>query len=105
MVPVLLFFMAALVAADEPLTEISAPDKSVSVVHCDPYTVCPNGTTCCRSPFGKWSCCPFFMVIDKNQSICIIYSMFIVFNSVIHLFRVSAAEMEFIAVRTGIIVI
>ncbi|XP_057211658.1 granulin 1 [Triplophysa rosa] len=63
MVPVLMFFIAALVAADETLTEISAPAESASpsVVHCDSYTVCPDGTTCCRSPYGRWFCCPFSM--------------------------------------------
>ncbi|KAK7138722.1 hypothetical protein R3I93_015976 [Phoxinus phoxinus] len=63
MVPVLMFLMAALVAA-EPLMDLSDPvesDESVSVVYCDAYTACPDGTTCCRSPYGVWSCCPYPM--------------------------------------------
>ncbi|KAL2080034.1 hypothetical protein ACEWY4_023827 [Coilia grayii] len=33
--------------------------SSAAVVHCDNYFVCPDGTTCCRSPYGTWSCCSF----------------------------------------------
>ncbi|XP_026096662.1 granulins-like [Carassius auratus] len=65
MVPVLIFFMAALVAADEPMMELSgqleSDSASVSVVHCDACTTCPKGKTCCRSPLGAWYCCPFSM--------------------------------------------
>ncbi|CAM4631808.1 unnamed protein product [Leuciscus chuanchicus] len=56
--------MAALVAA-EPLMDLSDPvesdSESVSVVHCDASTACPDGTTCCLSPYGQWFCCPFSM--------------------------------------------
>uniref|UniRef100_A0A8C2BPX0 Granulins domain-containing protein n=1 Tax=Cyprinus carpio TaxID=7962 RepID=A0A8C2BPX0_CYPCA len=61
MVPVLMLLMAALVAADEPMMELSEPAESVSVIHCDAATICPDGTTCCLSPYGVWSCCPFSM--------------------------------------------
>ncbi|XP_051728180.1 progranulin [Ctenopharyngodon idella] len=66
MVPVLMLLMAALVAADEPMMELSdavesVDSASVSVVHCDAATVCPDGTTCCLSPYGVWYCCPFSM--------------------------------------------
>ncbi|XP_055076597.2 progranulin [Misgurnus anguillicaudatus] len=59
MVPVLMFLMAVLVAADD----LSAPagSASLSVVHCDSFTYCPDGTTCCRTPFGQWVCCPYAM--------------------------------------------
>ena len=71
MVPVLMFLMAALVAA-EPLMDLSDPvesdSESVSVVHCDAYTMCPDGTTCCRSPYGQWFCCPFSMV--NHSKLC-----------------------------------
>uniref|UniRef100_A0A146Z5L6 Granulin n=1 Tax=Fundulus heteroclitus TaxID=8078 RepID=A0A146Z5L6_FUNHE len=34
------------------------PDQIKStVVHCDNYYVCPDGTTCCRHPAGAWFCC------------------------------------------------
>ncbi|XP_073678193.1 progranulin-like [Garra rufa] len=63
MVPVLMLLMAALVAADEPVMDLSGPAEpdsaSVSVVHCDSTTVCPDGTTCCLSPHGTWGCCPY----------------------------------------------
>ncbi|XP_050993327.1 progranulin-like isoform X1 [Labeo rohita] len=62
MVPVLMLLMAALVAADEPMMDLSSPaesDSAVSVVHCDSATVCPDGTTCCLTPYGTWSCCPY----------------------------------------------
>lgn len=68
MVPVLMFLMAALVAA-EPLMDLSGPvesDNDVSVVHCDASTVCPGGTTCCLSPYGVWYCCPFSMVSESQ---------------------------------------
>ncbi|XP_051728181.1 progranulin-like isoform X1 [Ctenopharyngodon idella] len=66
MVPVLMLLMAALVAADEPMMELSdavesVDSASVSVVYCDAATVCPDGTTCCLSPYGVWYCCPFSM--------------------------------------------
>ncbi|XP_056336387.1 progranulin-like isoform X1 [Danio aesculapii] len=65
MFPVLMLLMAALVAADEPLLDLSIPvetvDTSASVIHCDARTVCPDRTTCCRTPYGKWTCCPYSM--------------------------------------------
>ncbi|XP_059365624.1 progranulin-like [Carassius carassius] len=65
MVPVLMLLMAALVAADEPMMDLSGPlesdSASVSVIYCDASTYCPSGTTCCRSPFGVWYCCSFLM--------------------------------------------
>jgi len=68
MFPVLMFLMAALVAA-EPLTDLSGPveSDSESVVHCDAHTACPDGTTCCLSPYGVWFCCPFQMVNLSKQ--------------------------------------
>ncbi|XP_050993331.1 progranulin-like isoform X2 [Labeo rohita] len=62
MVPVLMLLMAALVAADESMMDLSGPAKSdsaVSVVHCDSTTACPDGTTCCLTPYGTWGCCPY----------------------------------------------
>ncbi|XP_059412428.1 progranulin-like [Carassius carassius] len=52
MVPVLMLFMVALVAAE-------SDSASVSVVHCDTSTYCPDGTTCCLNPSGSWGCCPY----------------------------------------------
>ncbi|XP_062846762.1 granulin 1 isoform X2 [Trichomycterus rosablanca] len=54
------------VSAEEPEEIASTPlieslNSSVSVVHCDNYHVCPDGTTCCRSPSGFWSCCIYNM--------------------------------------------
>lgn len=31
--------------------------SDVSVVHCDNIYYCPDGTTCCKNPYGVWSCC------------------------------------------------
>ncbi|XP_037649948.1 progranulin-like [Sebastes umbrosus] len=31
--------------------------KKSSVVYCDIYNTCPDGTTCCRHPTGLWFCC------------------------------------------------
>ncbi|XP_048057514.1 granulin 1 isoform X1 [Megalobrama amblycephala] len=60
MVPVLMLLMAALVAADESMMDLS-DSASVSVVHCDAVTVCPDGTTCCLTPYGVWGCCVYPM--------------------------------------------
>ncbi|XP_074543213.1 progranulin-like [Halichoeres trimaculatus] len=38
--------------------ETAGEDKS-SVVYCDNYHYCPDGTTCCRHPTGAWFCCPY----------------------------------------------
>uniref|UniRef100_A0AAV2K798 Granulins domain-containing protein n=1 Tax=Knipowitschia caucasica TaxID=637954 RepID=A0AAV2K798_KNICA len=27
-------------------------------IHCDSTYYCPNGSSCCMAPTGKWSCCP-----------------------------------------------
>lgn len=36
------------------------PDEGkVSIVYCDNYFACPDGTTCCRHPKGAWFCCPY----------------------------------------------
>ncbi|XP_030644389.1 progranulin-like [Chanos chanos] len=53
------------VLAKEPETldsaAVGSESVSVSAIHCDSSTLCPDGTTCCRDPFGKWYCCPFAM--------------------------------------------
>ncbi|XP_048057511.1 progranulin-like [Megalobrama amblycephala] len=63
MVPVLMLLMAALVAADETLMDLSGPvesdSDSVSDVYCDAVTACPDGTTCCLNLYGQWGCCPY----------------------------------------------
>ncbi len=65
MIPVLVLLMSALVAADEPMMDLSEPAESVSVVNCDASTICPHGTTCCQSPYGVWYCCLFSMVSES----------------------------------------
>ncbi|XP_060798044.1 progranulin-like isoform X1 [Neoarius graeffei] len=40
-----------------PAPLVKSDNPSVSVLHCDNTFVCPDGTTCCRSPFGQWFCC------------------------------------------------
>ncbi|KAJ8403118.1 hypothetical protein AAFF_G00360340 [Aldrovandia affinis] len=30
-----------------------------TVVYCDNYYTCPDGMTCCRDPWGRWSCCMY----------------------------------------------
>uniref|UniRef100_A0A3Q2E6C2 Granulins-like n=1 Tax=Cyprinodon variegatus TaxID=28743 RepID=A0A3Q2E6C2_CYPVA len=36
------------------------PEKIKStVVHCDNFNVCPDGTTCCKHPKSGWFCCPY----------------------------------------------
>ncbi|XP_053084539.1 uncharacterized protein LOC113536235 isoform X3 [Pangasianodon hypophthalmus] len=42
-----------------PAPLVKSDNSSASVVHCDNIYICPDGTTCCRSPFGQWSCCPY----------------------------------------------
>ncbi|KAM9385932.1 progranulin-like isoform 2-T2 [Pholidichthys leucotaenia] len=37
--------------------QVSVQTKS-SVVYCDSYYYCPDGSTCCRHPQGPWICCP-----------------------------------------------
>ncbi|XP_030644390.1 progranulin-like [Chanos chanos] len=53
------------VPAKEPETlrsaAVGSESVSVSVVYCDSYTVCPDRTTCCKSPYGQWYCCPYSM--------------------------------------------
>ncbi|KAJ7987992.1 hypothetical protein DPEC_G00319000 [Dallia pectoralis] len=43
-------------------------DTSVSVVRCDSRSSCPDGTTCCRSPSGRWSCCPYPLAVCCSDS-------------------------------------
>ncbi|RXN26367.1 granulins-like isoform X1 [Labeo rohita] len=46
------------------MMDLSSPvesDSAVSVVHCTATIVCPDRTTCCRTPYGVWSCCPYPM--------------------------------------------
>uniref|UniRef100_A0A669BEC1 Progranulin n=1 Tax=Oreochromis niloticus TaxID=8128 RepID=A0A669BEC1_ORENI len=44
----------------QELKESQVPDPiNSSVVYCDSYTYCPDGTTCCRHPQGGWTCCPY----------------------------------------------
>lgn len=75
MVPVLVLFMAVLVAADEAvMTDLSALEN-LAVVHCDASRVCPDYTTCCRNPFGRWACCPFPMVRSQAWSYCMVCFM------------------------------
>ncbi|KAI3358501.1 hypothetical protein L3Q82_014919, partial [Scortum barcoo] len=46
-----------------PLQELDknhVPDQQKSsLVFCDSYWACPDGTTCCRYPYGGWFCCPY----------------------------------------------
>ncbi|XP_028279248.1 progranulin-like isoform X1 [Parambassis ranga] len=44
----------------QELKDSLAPEQTeASVVHCDNYHSCPDGTTCCRHPKGVWFCCPY----------------------------------------------
>lgn len=44
----------------EEVDNNNVPDQIKStVVHCDNYYYCPDGTTCCRHPKGAWFCCPY----------------------------------------------
>lgn len=40
---------------------VDLSDRSPSVVYCDNYYTCPDGTTCCRTPQGRWTCCIYSM--------------------------------------------
>ncbi|XP_036422325.1 progranulin-like [Colossoma macropomum] len=58
------FPMSPQITAEEteekpPSPAVDMSSLSASVVHCDSYHVCPDGTTCCRSPYGTWTCCVF----------------------------------------------
>ncbi|XP_049331369.1 progranulin isoform X9 [Astyanax mexicanus] len=47
---------------EKPSTSVvELSDDSSPMVHCDSYYTCPDGTTCCRSPYGHWTCCPYNM--------------------------------------------
>ncbi|TDG97743.1 hypothetical protein EPR50_G00210800 [Perca flavescens] len=39
-------------------TELVAIQSKVGEVPCDDYVACADGNTCCKSPVGKWACCP-----------------------------------------------
>lgn len=49
---------AAVTVKLAPLQEKQS-QASPSVVHCDSYYTCPDGTTCCRHPGGGYTCCPY----------------------------------------------
>ncbi|XP_008293592.1 granulin 1 [Stegastes partitus] len=62
--------MAEKEAAEEPSSPVlpviplqeseNVPEQVKStIVHCDNYYHCPDGTTCCRHPKGAWFCCPY----------------------------------------------
>lgn len=38
--------------------KVSALTSEVEEEKCDKETMCPGGTTCCRSNSGQWACCP-----------------------------------------------
>ncbi|XP_058233260.1 progranulin-like [Hemibagrus wyckioides] len=47
-------------AEEEEKTSLAPLVQSpASVVSCDSVSFCPDGTTCCRSPRGQWTCCPY----------------------------------------------
>ncbi|XP_067313323.1 progranulin-like [Pseudorasbora parva] len=68
MLPVFILLMVALVAADEPLMNLSNPEESdsdsVSRVRCDSTSSCPGTDTCCLTASGSWRCCP------KRKAVC-----------------------------------
>ncbi|GAA6103429.1 progranulin-like [Tachysurus ichikawai] len=41
------------------VTPVNSDNPSAAVVYCDNVYFCPDGTTCCRTPYGHWSCCPY----------------------------------------------
>lgn len=44
----------------EEVKQNNSPEQlKSSGVYCDSYTMCPDGTTCCKHPKSGWSCCPF----------------------------------------------
>lgn len=47
-----------------PIQELKSDDKT-TIVHCDSYYACPDGTTCCHHPKGGWFCCPYSPVSRK----------------------------------------
>lgn len=62
----------------QELKESRVPDQiKSSVVHCDSYTYCPDGTTCCRHPQGGWTCCPYSPVSQPKHS-CAIRHMIVI---------------------------
>ncbi|TSK31458.1 EF-hand calcium-binding domain-containing protein 1 [Bagarius yarrelli] len=42
-----------------PAPVVKSDNPIDSTVYCDNIYFCPDGTTCCKSPQGQWSCCPF----------------------------------------------
>ncbi|XP_054914841.1 progranulin-like [Poeciliopsis prolifica] len=44
----------------EEVKQNNSPEElKSSGVYCDSYTVCPDGTTCCKHPKSGWTCCPY----------------------------------------------
>ncbi|XP_062841011.1 granulin a [Trichomycterus rosablanca] len=55
-------------AGSEPWIEGSAqptklPESGGSVVPCNETAGCPDGSTCCKTPAGEWSCCPLVQAV------------------------------------------
>ncbi|XP_073319626.1 progranulin-like isoform X2 [Pagrus major] len=41
------------------LTEASGSNSEAGATRCDSEFYCPGGSSCCKRPDGKWSCCPY----------------------------------------------
>uniref|UniRef100_A0A3Q3JB41 Granulins domain-containing protein n=1 Tax=Monopterus albus TaxID=43700 RepID=A0A3Q3JB41_MONAL len=52
------------------LEKVSA--LTVSDEKCDQQTICPRGSTCCRSNSGQWACCPLPQAVccDDHEHCC-----------------------------------
>ncbi|XP_018587373.1 progranulin-like [Scleropages formosus] len=45
--------------AQDELQQTVVARSQNSVIICDVNFYCPMGNTCCKSPAGKWGCCPY----------------------------------------------
>uniref|UniRef100_A0A3Q3R1F3 Granulins domain-containing protein n=1 Tax=Monopterus albus TaxID=43700 RepID=A0A3Q3R1F3_MONAL len=69
-------------SADESALVVSPPSAipwlekvsalTVSDEKCDQQTICPRGSTCCRSNSGQWACCPLPQAVccDDHEHCC-----------------------------------
>ncbi|KAL0961896.1 hypothetical protein UPYG_G00333090 [Umbra pygmaea] len=52
-------FFPPLESQSSPVQSNEVETSKVGKVQCDNVWSCPDGTTCCRHPYGVWWCCPF----------------------------------------------
>ncbi|KAF3704026.1 Granulins Proepithelin [Channa argus] len=49
------------------VAKVSALTSQIQDEKCDQQTMCPGGTTCCKSNSGQWACCPLPQAVCCND--------------------------------------